>query len=132
MDLKCTVSNKGNCLSSVLDNVSFSEVFLKENMWEFCFPYGNVRLYCKSDIVMHFKRFQCDSKFYLSFIGNTISLDICSLHSDNKHIRFTFSLAYGFLGDVLKTSEQNRWMGPKRYKWGAARRLWKLRWHNCV
>ncbi|XP_020611928.1 ceramide kinase-like [Orbicella faveolata] len=59
--------------------------------------------------------------------GNTISLDICSLWSDNKHIRFTFSLAYGFLGDVLKTSEQHRWMGPKRYKWGAARRLWKLR-----
>nr|XP_058960896.1 ceramide kinase-like isoform X3 [Pocillopora verrucosa] len=59
--------------------------------------------------------------------GHTISLDICSLWSDNKHIRFTFSLAYGFLGDVLKTSEQHRWMGPKRYKWGAVRRLWKLR-----
>ncbi|XP_068714957.1 ceramide kinase-like isoform X3 [Montipora foliosa] len=60
-------------------------------------------------------------------LGHTIPLDICSLWNDNKHIRFTFSLAYGFLGDVLKTSEKNRWMGPKRYKWGAARRLWKMR-----
>lgn len=60
-------------------------------------------------------------------LGHTIPLDICSLWNDNKHIRFTFSLAYGFLGDVLKTSERNRWMGPKRYKWGAARRLWKMK-----
>ena len=75
----------------------------------------------------------CDSikMLYLPITGHTVSLDICSLWSDNKHIRFTFSLAYGFLGDVLKTSEQNRWMGPKRYKWGAARRLWKLRYY-CV
>lgn len=60
-------------------------------------------------------------------LGHVIPLDICSLWNDNRHIRFTFSLAYGFLGDVLKTSERNRWMGPKRYKWGAARRLWKMR-----
>ncbi|CAH3180695.1 unnamed protein product [Porites lobata] len=62
--------------------------------------------------------------------GHTIPLDICSLWNDDKHIRFAFSLSYGFLGDVLKTSEQHRWMGPKRYKWGAARRLWKLRSYN--
>ena len=64
-------------------------------------------------------------------IGHTIPLDICSLWNNNKHIRFTFSLAYGFLGDVLKISEQNRWMGPKRYKWGAARRLWTMRYTFC-
>lgn len=79
-------------------------------------------IYNCTDVIMVFI-----SILYVFASGHTISLDICSLWSDNKHIRFTFSLAYGFLGDVLKTSEQHRWMGPKRYKWGAVRRLWKLR-----
>ena len=60
--------------------------------------------------------------------GHTQPLDICSLENENKLIRFCFSLAYGFLGDVLKTSELHRWMGPKRYKWGALNRLRKLRY----
>lgn len=61
-------------------------------------------------------------------IGNSQPLDICSLEdSDNKLVRFSFSLAYGFLGDVLKSSEQSRWMGPRRYKWAATKRLGKLK-----
>ena len=26
-------------------------------------------------------------------------------------------LGYGYMGDLLKDSDTNRWMGPKRYNW---------------
>ncbi|EDO43299.1 predicted protein, partial [Nematostella vectensis] len=60
-------------------------------------------------------------------LGPSQSLDICSLESANRLVRFAFSLAYGFLGDVLKSSEQSRWLGPKRYKWAAVKRMCRLK-----
>ncbi|XP_078535820.1 ceramide kinase isoform X2 [Lissotriton helveticus] len=49
-------------------------------------------------------------------IGDSQNLDVCSAHHNNTFLKYSVSLmGYGFYGDVLKTSEKNRWMGPSRY-----------------
>ncbi|XP_022110720.1 ceramide kinase-like isoform X2 [Acanthaster planci] len=49
-------------------------------------------------------------------LGCTLGLDICSVHSGHQLLRYTVSfMGYGFFGDVLKDSENHRWMGPRRY-----------------
>ena len=48
--------------------------------------------------------------------GDTVGLDVSSVHNDNKLLRIYASiLSYGYLGDVVKDSEKFRWMGPQRY-----------------
>jgi ceramide kinase len=52
-------------------------------------------------------------------------MDVCSVRSNSrKHdattpgdlLCFTASLiSYGYLGDVIKDSENFRWLGPRRY-----------------
>jgi len=52
-------------------------------------------------------------------IGDSMAVDVCSVRHGftGKLIRFCVSmLGYGFYGDVLKDSEENRWMGPIRYR----------------
>uniref|UniRef100_A0A8C5PK33 Ceramide kinase n=1 Tax=Leptobrachium leishanense TaxID=445787 RepID=A0A8C5PK33_9ANUR len=49
-------------------------------------------------------------------IGDTQPLDVCASYHASKLQRFSVSLiGYGFFGDVLKFSENLRWMGPARY-----------------
>ena len=51
-----------------------------------------------------------------SFLGDQLSLDVCSVWNDNKFLKYSISLmGYGFFGDVIKNSEQLRWLGPRRY-----------------
>lgn len=53
-----------------------------------------------------------------SFLGRSVGLDLCSVHSNGNLLQFYSSvISYGFLGDVLKESEKFRWMGPKRYEY---------------
>lgn len=43
-------------------------------------------------------------------------MDVCSVHHGNSFLRYSVSLlGYGFYGDVLRTSERNRRLGPARY-----------------
>ncbi|XP_060633796.2 ceramide kinase [Anolis sagrei] len=49
-------------------------------------------------------------------IGDTQPLDVSSVHRNNAFLKYCVSLlGYGFYGDVLKDSEEKRWMGPARY-----------------
>ncbi|XP_062990185.1 ceramide kinase [Elgaria multicarinata webbii] len=49
-------------------------------------------------------------------VGDTQPLDVSSVHCNNTFLKYSASLlGYGFYGDVLKDSEEKRWMGPVRY-----------------
>ncbi|KAM4747938.1 ceramide kinase [Rhinophrynus dorsalis] len=49
-------------------------------------------------------------------LGDSQPLDVCSVHHKNVFLKYSVSLlGYGFYGDVLKGSENNRWLGPARY-----------------
>ncbi|XP_071810524.1 ceramide kinase-like [Asterias amurensis] len=49
-------------------------------------------------------------------LGCSLGLDVCSVHSGHQLLRYTISfMGYGFFGDVLKESENYRWLGPRRY-----------------
>ena len=51
-----------------------------------------------------------------SILGDSLSLDVCSVWHEGKFLKYSVSLmGYGFFGDVIKNSEQLRWMGPRRY-----------------
>ena len=51
-------------------------------------------------------------------LGDTLPMDVATLHQAGTFIKYNVSLlAYGYYGDVLIDSEQNRWMGPRRYDW---------------
>ena len=55
---------------------------------------------------------------YMLSVGDSIALDVATVHHDNQFLRYNISLlGYGFYGDCLLDSEQNRWMGPRRYTW---------------
>ncbi|XP_071504715.1 ceramide kinase-like [Diadema antillarum] len=59
-------------------------------------------------------------------LGFSLGLDVCSVHHNNSLLRYTFSfLGYGFLGDVLKESENYRWMGPARYEFAGVKEYLK-------
>ena len=50
-------------------------------------------------------------------LGDCTAIDVCSIYSGDQFLRYSTSmLAYGYYGDMLKDSENNRWMGPKRYQ----------------
>lgn len=49
-------------------------------------------------------------------VGDSRGVDVCSIHCGTEFYRFACTAAsYGFLGDVLKDSEQLRMLGPPRY-----------------
>ena len=49
--------------------------------------------------------------------GDSVGLDVSGVYSGDKLIRYnTTMLSYGYYGDMLKDSENLRWMGPKRYQ----------------
>ncbi|XP_021364917.1 ceramide kinase-like [Mizuhopecten yessoensis] len=49
-------------------------------------------------------------------VGDSIGLDVAGVYSAEQLIRYNVTmLSYGYYGDMLKDSEKNRWMGPKRY-----------------
>lgn len=54
--------------------------------------------------------------FSYLYSGFSVGLDVCSVHHNNYLLRYTLSfLGYGFFGDVVKESENYRWMGTNRY-----------------
>ncbi|XP_063952296.1 ceramide kinase-like [Lytechinus pictus] len=56
-------------------------------------------------------------------LGFSLGLDVCSVHHNNSLLRYTVSfMGYGFLGDVLKESENYRWMGPSRYEFAGVKK----------
>uniref|UniRef100_A0A915JAY7 DAGKc domain-containing protein n=1 Tax=Romanomermis culicivorax TaxID=13658 RepID=A0A915JAY7_ROMCU len=49
-------------------------------------------------------------------VGDKRKIDLCSIHCGEKFDRFAFTaVSFGFLGDVLKSSEKLRCLGPPRY-----------------
>nr|XP_056702460.1 ceramide kinase [Euleptes europaea] len=49
-------------------------------------------------------------------VGDSQPLDVSSVHSNKRFLKYFVSLlGYGFYGDVLKDSEEKRWMGSVRY-----------------
>ncbi|XP_075691444.1 ceramide kinase-like [Rhinoderma darwinii] len=49
-------------------------------------------------------------------IGDTQPMDVCASYHDGQLMRYSVSLiGYGFFGDVLRESENMRWLGPMRY-----------------
>ena len=57
-------------------------------------------------------------------VGDRIGIDIATVHQGNQFLRYNISLlGYGFYGDCIVDSERNRWMGPKRYDWSAAKKV---------
>lgn len=51
-------------------------------------------------------------------VGDCMALDVGTVFHNQQFLRFCISfLGYGYYGDCILDSEQNRWMGPKRYDW---------------
>ncbi|XP_063792592.1 ceramide kinase-like isoform X2 [Pseudophryne corroboree] len=49
-------------------------------------------------------------------IGDTQPLDVCASYHNGELMKYSVSLiGYGFFGDVLRESENMRWVGPIRY-----------------
>lgn len=49
-------------------------------------------------------------------LGDQLAVDVCSVWHDDAFLKHSVSLmGYGFFGDVMRESEQLRWMGPRRY-----------------
>ncbi len=60
--------------------------------------------------------------------GDSISIDVATVHRGNQFLRYNVSmLAYGYFGECIVASEQNRWMGPRRYDWAGG-----YDWGQCV
>lgn len=54
----------------------------------------------------------------LILAGDTVAIDVATVHRGSQFLRYNVSmLAYGYYGECIVISEQNRWMGPKRYDW---------------
>lgn len=48
--------------------------------------------------------------------GDSIGIDVNSVNVNDEFIRYSVTmLGYGYMGDLLKDSDNMRWMGPKRY-----------------
>ena len=53
-----------------------------------------------------------------SISGDSLGIDVNSVNVNNQFDRYSVTLCgYGYMGDLLKDSENKRWMGPKRYDW---------------
>nr|UVW99766.1 ceramide kinase [Sogatella furcifera] len=51
-------------------------------------------------------------------IGQSTGLDVSSVHNKSKLLCFYASvMSYGYLGDIIRDSDNFRWMGPKRYNY---------------
>ena len=45
-------------------------------------------------------------------------MDVGTVFHGNQFTKYNLSLCgYGYYGDCILGSENNRWMGPKRYDW---------------
>ena len=45
-------------------------------------------------------------------------IDLGSVHDSQGFLAYNVSLlGYGYFGDCMLDSENNRWMGPTRYDW---------------
>jgi ceramide kinase len=54
----------------------------------------------------------------LPLSGDCIPIDVGTVFHGRRFLKYNFSLlGYGYYGDCILDSEQNRWMGPKRYDW---------------
>ena len=55
--------------------------------------------------------------FYICiYAGDTLGLDVNSVCSRDQLLCYSVTLVgYGYMGDLLKDSENKRWMGPSRY-----------------
>ena len=50
--------------------------------------------------------------------GDSVGIDVNSVNVNGQFNRYSVTVCgYGYLGDLLKDSENKRWMGPKRYDW---------------
>lgn len=50
--------------------------------------------------------------------GDEVGIDVNSVNVNEHFIRYSVTmLGYGYMGDLLKDSDNNRWMGPRRYSW---------------
>ena len=50
--------------------------------------------------------------------GDSVALDVGTVHQGDKFLRYNLSLlGYGYYGDCILESEATRWMGPRRYDW---------------
>ncbi|XP_075219151.1 ceramide kinase isoform X2 [Lycorma delicatula] len=57
-------------------------------------------------------------------IGNSTGLDVSSVHSQTSLLCFYASvISYGYLGDIIRDSDNFRWMGPKRYDFSGFKRF---------
>ncbi|WKX90037.1 hypothetical protein Q1695_009125 [Nippostrongylus brasiliensis] len=55
-------------------------------------------------------------------IGSECNVDVCTVHENDKLLRISANaISYGWLGDVLRDSEDYRCLGPIRYQWSALR-----------
>lgn len=53
---------------------------------------------------------------WLLYAGDSLPMDVSSVHHNSTLLRYSVSLlGYGFYGDIIKDSEQKRWMGLVRY-----------------
>ncbi|KAK0095273.1 hypothetical protein PV326_008794 [Microctonus aethiopoides] len=56
--------------------------------------------------------------------GDTAGLDLSSVHSNSLlHRLYASVLSYGYLGDVIRDSENFRWMGPQRYDYSGFKKI---------
>ncbi|KAL3851672.1 hypothetical protein ACJMK2_015399 [Sinanodonta woodiana] len=61
-------------------------------------------------------------------IGDSIGIDVCSVYHGDIFQRYCVSmLGYGYFGDLLKESENNRWMGKLRYDWSGLKKIFANR-----
>lgn len=66
-------------------------------------------------------------------LGRKSGLDLSSVRAEQNDslIRvYSSILSYGYLGDVIRESENYRWMGPKRYDFAGAKNLFKNRGYH--
>uniref|UniRef100_A0A914WBR0 DAGKc domain-containing protein n=1 Tax=Plectus sambesii TaxID=2011161 RepID=A0A914WBR0_9BILA len=59
-------------------------------------------------------------------LGDDCGVDICTVHRGSDLMRISANaISYGWLGDLLKHSEDLRRLGPVRYQWSALRAILK-------
>lgn len=66
-------------------------------------------------------------------LGRKINIDVGAVHDHGgtNLIRYTASfMGYGFFGDTIHDSEQNRWLGTKRYDWAGLKKFFNHRLYN--
>uniref|UniRef100_A0A8C5MSH0 Ceramide kinase n=1 Tax=Leptobrachium leishanense TaxID=445787 RepID=A0A8C5MSH0_9ANUR len=64
-------------------------------------------------------------------LGDSQVLDVCAVHRKKRFLKYTVSnLGYGFYGDILKSSEKNRWLGPARYDFAGFKMFLSRNWYE--